>query len=124
MRAASLERPQHPVHACPGRRTPGLPPEDLDEVAGLVEAQLAQRALVRFIGEWVHTDRDLTLCRQPEIFAAENGGFSGSAVFAYKLNWQTVLFAAYADNRRLDAQSDPQPADRQLFFKVSYAFQR
>jgi hypothetical protein len=82
------------------------------------------RSWVRLIGEWVHTDRDLSLYRHPEQFAAESGGLSGSAVFAYKLNWQTVLFVGFADNRELDERSDLQPADRQAFFKVSYAFQR
>jgi hypothetical protein len=82
------------------------------------------RSWLRLIGEWVHTERDLTLYRQPEFFSAESGGFSSSAVFAYKLNWQTVLFVGYADSRELDDRSDLQPADRQMFFKVSYAFQR
>jgi hypothetical protein len=82
------------------------------------------RSWVRLIGEWVHTERDLSLYLHPEDFAAESGGFATSAVFAYKLNWQTVLFVGYADNRELDERSDLQPADRQAFFKVSYAFQR
>jgi hypothetical protein len=82
------------------------------------------RSWVRVIGEWVHTERDLSLYLHPEDFAAESGGFASSAVFAYKLNWQTVLFVGYADNRELDERSDLQPADRQAFFKVSYAFQR
>jgi hypothetical protein len=82
------------------------------------------RSWLRFITEWVHTDRDLALYRHPEDFSAESGGLGGTMVFAYKLNWQTVLFLGYADNRRLDARSDLQPADRQAFFKVSYAFQR
>ena len=82
------------------------------------------RSWVRLIGEWVHTERDLSLYLHPEDFAAESGGFSSSAVFAYKLNWQTVLFVGYSDNQELDERSDLQPAGRQAFFKVSYAFQR
>ena len=84
----------------------------------------SSRSWVRLIGEWVHTERDLSLYLHPEDFSAESGGFSSSAVFAYKLNWQTVLFVGYADNQELDDRSDLQPSGRQAFFKVSYAFQR
>jgi hypothetical protein len=34
-----------------------------------------------------------------------------------------VLYAGYADNRALSVTDDLEPADRQLFLKVSYAFQ-
>jgi hypothetical protein len=84
----------------------------------------SSRSWVRLIGEWIHTDRDLSLYRNPSDFSAESGALAGSAVFAYKLNWQTVLFVGFADNRELDERSDLQPSDRQAFFKVSYAFQR
>jgi len=84
----------------------------------------SSRSWVRLIGQWIHTERDLSLYRHPENFSAETGDFSTSGVFAYKLNWQTVRFVGYADNRELDERSDLQIADRQLFFKVSYAFQR
>jgi hypothetical protein len=35
-----------------------------------------------------------------------------------------VLFIGYGDDRALDDLDRLQPADRQLFLKVSYAFQR
>ncbi len=82
------------------------------------------RSWVRLIGEWVDTKSDPSLYRDPSSVSAESGGLAGSAVFAYKLNWQTVLFVGYADNRALDGSGDLQPADRQGFFKISYAFQR
>ena len=44
-------------------------------------------------------------------------------MFAYKLNWQTVLFVGYGDNRAFDDADRLQPASRELFFKLSYAFQ-
>jgi hypothetical protein len=55
---------------------------------------------------------------------ARSGIFSGSALLAYKLNWQSVLFVGYGDDRELTAQNELQRASRQLFVKVSYAFQR
>ena len=79
------------------------------------------RMFVRAIGQWVETERD------PELYTFEvdrrNGDFSGSVLFAYKLNWQSVLFLGYGDNRALDENEDLQRSGRQLFLKVSYAFQ-
>jgi hypothetical protein len=81
------------------------------------------KSWLRLIGQWVHTERDpllYTFAVRPE-----DELVSGSAVFAYKLNWQTVLFVGYADNRELeDERGDLAPSDQQVFFKVSYAFQR
>ncbi len=58
---------------------------------------------------------------------AETGrteAFTGSALFAYKINWQTVLFLGYGDERALSPDDRLEPTGRELFFKVSYAFQR
>jgi len=92
---------------------------------------LSARSYVRLIGQWSEVDRD------PSLYVDEVerkvGGVSGSLLFAYKLNWQTVLFVGYADNRQLAlADAGPrgrrderyEPSDRQFFLKVSYAFQR
>ena len=81
------------------------------------------RAFLRVIGQYVATKRD------PRLYAAEiaakDGAFSGSALFAYKLNWQTVLFLGYGDNRELDGAGEHLgPVERQFFVKLSYAFQR
>ena len=54
--------------------------------------------------------------------APRDGDFSGSAVFAYKLNWQTVLYVGYSDARVLDETDELQPDERQAFVKISYAF--
>jgi hypothetical protein len=35
-----------------------------------------------------------------------------------------VLYAGYSDNRVEDERNELQPADRQLFVKLSYALQR
>ena len=80
------------------------------------------RSFVRLIGQHVRTDRDPALYT----FAVDGrqAGFSLSALFAYKLNWQTVLFLGYGDNRALaEDTTDLQPTDRSLFIKLSYAFQ-
>jgi hypothetical protein len=78
---------------------------------------------LRVIGQYVATERD------PSLYASavepKSAAFSGSALFAYKLNWQTVLFVGYGDNRELDTAADHlAPVDRQFFVKLSYAFQR
>jgi Domain of unknown function (DUF5916) len=80
------------------------------------------RMLVRLIGQYVEIERDPSLWTFP--VPAKEGGFAGSALFSYKLNWQTVLFVGYGDNRTLQESGDLTRADRQFFLKVSYAFQR
>ncbi|MGH9360855.1 MAG: DUF5916 domain-containing protein, partial [Thermoanaerobaculia bacterium] len=80
------------------------------------------RAFLRLIGQWVETENDPALYTFP--VADRNGGFAGSVLFAYKLNWQTVLFVGYGDNRTLVGGDELEPAERQAFLKVSYAFQR
>jgi hypothetical protein len=79
------------------------------------------RAYVRLIGQYVRTRRDPSLYTFP--VTREDGAFTGSLLFAYKLNWQTVCFVGYGDNRTLSENGDFQRADRQFFLKISYAFQ-
>ena len=80
------------------------------------------RLFVRAIGQYVSTTRDPSLYLSP--VDARSGRFSGSALFAYKLNWQSVMFAGYGNDRVLSDQGNLEPFDRQFFVKLSYAFQR
>ena len=73
------------------------------------------------IGQYVETKRDPSLYSRP--VDAKNADFAGSALFAYKLNWQTVLFVGYGDNRALVEDDRYAKAGRQFFLKLSYAFQ-
>lgn len=77
---------------------------------------------LRVIGQYVLTKRDPSLYPSP--VSERDGSFSGSLLFAYKVNWQTVLFAGYGDNRTLTEENRLEKADRQFFLKVAYAFQR
>ncbi len=81
------------------------------------------RIFVRLIGQYVHTTRDAALYVAD--VKAREGEFNGSALFAYKLNWQSVLFVGYGDDRTL--VTDPTRlvrTGRQIFMKFSYALQR
>ena len=81
------------------------------------------RMFVRLIGQYVETTRDTSLYSFP--VAAKNASFSSSALFAYKLNWQTVLYLGYGDNRDFAEVTDRlEPSGRQAFAKVSYALQK
>ena len=83
----------------------------------------SNKSLVRVIAQYVATDYNpaLYLFEVPE----ENGAFLGSILYSYKLNWQTVLFVGYGDERvLLEEQDTLAKARRSLFFKVSYAFIR
>lgn len=54
----------------------------------------------------------------------KSGSWSGSMLVAYKLDWQSVVFLGYGDNRTLVEDNRFEKADRQFFLKLSYAFQR
>jgi hypothetical protein len=80
------------------------------------------RAFVRLVGQDVRVRRDTSLyiasVRQ------RDDARSLSALFGYRLDWQTVLYLGYDDERAIvDASGVLLPASRTLFFKVSYAFQ-
>jgi len=82
----------------------------------------SSRAYLRLVGQWVGTTNDPALYPFP--VDPEEGGFEGSALFTYKINWQTALYVGYGDERALDERDDLRPTSRQLFAKISYAFQR
>ena len=79
------------------------------------------RSWLRLVAQWVETNCDEALYKSS--VDARTGDLSGSLTFAYKLNWQTVLFIGYADGRTLDDADVLQEAGREAFLKVSYAFQ-
>ena len=80
------------------------------------------KSLVRVIAQYVTTDYN------PELYTfavpEKDGSFLGSVLYSYKLNWQTVLFAGYGDDRLLLEDDHLVKTGRSLFFKVSYAFLR
>ena len=82
------------------------------------------RAFLRLIGQRIRTVFDPDLYDPAIRPPRRDESFSGSALFAYKLNWQTVLFLGYGDERALSEADRLEPASRDLFFKISYAFQR
>ena len=113
------------------RATVDVDPENGAPRGRLFTAQVARlkatwtfssRSFLRLIGERDQVDRDPGLYT----FAVppRDDAFSGSALFAYKLNWQTVFFLGYGDERTLEERTDRlQRSGRELFLKVSYAFQ-
>jgi hypothetical protein len=80
------------------------------------------KSLVRIIGQYVSTDRNPSLYTFAT--SAHDAGFQGSILYSYKINWQTVFYLGYGDDRVLTPGNDLARLDRSLFFKVSYAVQR
>ena len=82
------------------------------------------RLFVRVIAQCVATTRDPSL--YIDSVDAREAAFGGSALFAYKINWQSVMFVGYGDNRENPngVTSDLKPLDHSVFVKISYAFQR
>ncbi|MFN8176441.1 MAG: DUF5916 domain-containing protein [bacterium] len=80
------------------------------------------RSFVRVIGQLVETDRNPALYTSE--VASKDESWSGSALLAYKLNWQTVFYAGYGDEHVFDDITDRlQPSSRDIFAKLSYAWQ-
>jgi hypothetical protein len=80
------------------------------------------KSFVRLIAQYVSTDRDPSLYL--EEIAAHDAALSATALFAYKVNWQSVVFVGYGDDRELSELERLEKAGREFFVKVSYAFQR
>lgn len=82
-----------------------------------------ERMFVRAIVQNQRTNRDRDLYGFP--VNQYGGSLAGQMLFAYKLNWQTVFYVGYGDLREATAnEGELEPSNRQLFAKVSYAFQR
>lgn len=83
---------------------------------------LTSRMFVRGTVQYVSTNRD------PGLYAAstlpKSGTVSGQVLLSYKLNWQSVMFVGYGDDRMLSTQDRFEKIDRQFFVKLSYALQR
>jgi hypothetical protein len=53
------------------------------------------------------------------------GDFATQLLAAYKVNWQTLVFLGIGDLRDVVTEDNRfEPTTRQVFMKVSYAFQR
>jgi hypothetical protein len=85
----------------------------------------SSRSFLRAIVQYLDTQSDTAL--YPNGVDPRTGGVSTSLLFAYKVNWQTVLFLGWGDDQERDTATpgDPmRPQTRGLFAKISYAFQR
>jgi hypothetical protein len=80
------------------------------------------RAFLRLIGQYVSVSRDPDLYLVP--VATHSSGFSGSALFSYRLNWQTALFLGYGDERESSPADLLERTGRQFFVKLSYSIRR
>jgi hypothetical protein len=81
------------------------------------------RSFLRLIGQFQQTTSDPALYTFP--VDAKDADFTSSALFAYKINWQTVLYAGYGDQREFALVSNQlENKSRQAFAKISYAWQR
>jgi hypothetical protein len=76
------------------------------------------RAFLRLIAQHTSSRRS---SRASEF---KDAGFSASALFSYRINWQTALFIGYGDERALGDEDRLERTGRQFFAKVSYSFQR
>ncbi len=103
-----------------GRRGARLFTADVDRIRATYT--FTARSFLRVIAQNVQTQRDPSL--YVSSVTRRDRSFTTSALLAYKLNWQTVLFLGYGDDRELTDTEHLVPASHQVFLKLSYAFQR
>ena len=60
----------------------------------------------------------------PSEVTGRSGDLATQFLFAYKLNWQTLMYVGVGDLRETNGDGGLEPSARQFFFKLSYAFQR
>lgn len=81
------------------------------------------RMFVRAIVQNTRTNRDRNL--YVDDVDQHSGSLATQLLYAYKLNWQTVMYVGYGGLREVvSTNGDLEPSERQFFAKVSYAFQR
>ncbi len=82
----------------------------------------SSRMFIRAIGQYEVTRRD------PDLYLDEvprkDATLTASALLAFKLDWQSVLFVGYGDDQIFSSMTRSlEPEARQLFLKFSYAYQ-
>jgi len=73
---------------------------------------ISSRSLVRAIAQYDAVDQTI-----------RSGGFTTSLLYGYRVNWQTVFYAGYGDERLLDDNAQLRRNGSTIFAKVSYAWQ-
>jgi hypothetical protein len=81
------------------------------------------KLFARGIVQYVSTDRDTQLYLDATT-TPRDGALTAQVLLSYKLNWQSVMFIGYGDDRELTDRDLLVKTGRQLFVKLSYAFQR
>jgi hypothetical protein len=82
-----------------------------------------RRSFLRLIAQREATTQDPALYGLVPPVAAKTESTQLSALFAYKLNWQSVMYFGYGDNREFLETQGLERAGQSFFLKLSYAFQ-
>ena len=80
------------------------------------------RSLARIVAQ--HSNVDRTVWLYADSVSPRDGDFTLSALYGYRVNWQTTFYVGYGDFRLLDESARMLPNRRSVFMKASYAFQR
>jgi hypothetical protein len=84
-----------------------------------------RRSFLRLIGQRQANHQDSALYGFVPPDPDKSETITASALFAYKLNWQSVLFFGYGDESEWSpVTTDLETSSRSFFLKLSYAFQR
>jgi hypothetical protein len=105
---------------------PGVSGERLftaDLARARVTYTFTPRCYLRAVVQWVETERDPELYTFP--VEAEESDLQTSLLLAYKWNWQSVVYLGYGDvETYLPSTKQREKASREIFLKLSWAFQK
>lgn len=108
----------------------------LDSSRGALNGRLFSADALSLEAVWTLSDTTyfraieqfLTTRRDPLLYsgsvASRDGGVQSSFLYSYKLNWQTALYVGYSDQQTWIPSRSWTPTGRQIFVKLSYAFQK
>ena len=80
------------------------------------------RSLARIVAQHSNVDRSTRM--YTDAVSPRDGDLTLSALYGYRVNWQTTFYIGYGDFRLLDETQRLLPSRRSFFMKASYAFQR
>ncbi|HKI87289.1 MAG TPA: DUF5916 domain-containing protein [Thermoanaerobaculia bacterium] len=83
---------------------------------------VSSRTWVRLIVQYVDTRRNPSLYLNSGV-SPRDGSLTGSALFGYRINWETVLYLGYGGSDERAPGGLLAHSGREVFFKVSYAIQ-
>jgi len=95
-----------------------------DQVDLRFNYQFNLNSAIRLVVQHTDIDRNLALYNEPDSYDNQSKYLATQLLYSYKLNPQSLFYLGYSDNGYQDDElTDIEQNSRQLFMKISYAWQ-